>query len=319
MRVLFMGTSDFAVPSLEELIRKKFDIVGVVTQPDRPSGRGRKLQTPPVKLVAEKNKLNVFQPERVRESSTVNQLKRLGPDVVVVVAFGQILPRSILDIPPSGCFNVHPSLLPKYRGAAPIQWALINGETETGITIMLLDEGEDTGDIISQRRIAIDQEADAVVLHQQLGNLAPDLLIRTLRKSKDQLPVTQPQDGLQATYAPQLTKGLGNINWHKSAVEIRNLVRGTAIWPQAYTYLQDNLRIKILSCSVMPPNSGATFSPGTLEISKDKQIVVHTAQGKLILNKVQPATKNEMPAHDFVNGYRIETGDQFISRLPSKK
>jgi len=188
-----MGTSDFAVPSLEKLIRDKFDIVGVITQPDRPSGRGKKLKAPPVKLAAERNKLNIFQPEKVRAKSTVSQLKRLKPDVIVVVAFGQILPRSILDIPPSGCLNVHPSLLPKYRGAAPIQWALINGETETGVTIMLLDEGEDTGDIVLQERTTIDSETDAMVLYQQLGNLAPKLLIRALRKSIDQLPVNQPQ------------------------------------------------------------------------------------------------------------------------------
>ncbi len=314
MRVLFMGTSDFAVPSLEKLIRDKFDIVGVITQPDRPSGRGKKLKAPPVKLAAERNKLNIFQPEKVRAKSTVSQLKRLKPDVIVVVAFGQILPRSILDIPPSGCLNVHPSLLPKYRGAAPIQWALINGETETGVTIMLLDEGEDTGDIVLQERTTIDSETDAMVLYQQLGNLAPKLLIRALRKSIDQLPVNQPQDDSQTTYAPQLTKELGNINWNKSAVEIRNLVRGTAIWPQAHTYLlQDNLHIKILSCSLMSLNSDATFPPGTVEISKDKQIAVHAAQGKLILNRVQPATKKEMSAHDFVNGYRIKTGDRFIS------
>ncbi len=312
MRILFMGTSNFAVPSFEKLIREKFDIVGVVTQPDRPSGRGRKLQASPIKLIAKKNKLNIFQPEKVREKSIVSQLKRLEPDVIVVIAFGQILPRSILDIPPSGCFNIHPSLLPKYRGAAPIQWALINGETETGITIMLLDEGEDTGDIILQKRSTIDPETDAILLHQQLENLAPNLLIDVLRRSIDQLPITQPQDNSLATYAPQLTKEHGNVNWNKSAVEILNLVRGTAIWPQAHAFLQDNLHVKILSCSLMSINSGKTFPPGTIEISRNKQIIVHTARGKLILDEVQPATKNKMSAHDFVNGYRIKTGDRFI-------
>ena len=313
MRVLFMGTSNFAVPSFEKLIREKFDIVGVVTQPDRPSGRGRKLQASPIKLIAEKNKLNIFQPEKVREKSVVSQLKRLEPDVIVVIAFGQILPRSILDIPSSGCFNIHPSLLPKYRGAAPIQWALINGETETGITIMLLDEGEDTGDIILQKRSKIDPETDAILLYQQLGNLAPNLLIHVLRRSIDQLPMTQPQENSLATYAPQLTKEHGNVNWNKSAVEILNLVRGTAIWPQAHAFLRDNLHIKILSCSLMSINSGKTFPPGTIEISRNKQVIVHTARGKLILTKVQPATKNKMSAHDFVNGYRIKTGDRFMS------
>jgi len=313
MRVLFMGTSNFAVPSFEKLISEKFDIVGVVTQPDRPSGRGRKLQASPIKLIAKKNKLNIFQPEKVREKSVVSQLKRLEPDVIVVIAFGQILPRAILDIPSSGCFNIHPSLLPKYRGAAPIQWALINGETETGITIMLLDEGEDTGDIILQKRSEIDPETDAILLYQQLGNFAPNLLIHVLRRSIDQLPMTQPQENSLATYAPQLTKEHGNVNWNKSAVEILNLVRGTAIWPQAHAFLRDNLHIKILSCSLMSINSGKTFPPGTIEISRNKQVIVHTARGKLILAKVQPATKNKMSAHDFVNGYRIKTGDRFIS------
>jgi len=313
MRILFMGTSNFAVPSLEELITEKFDIVGVVTQPDRPSGRGRKLHASPIKLKAKKNKLTIFQPEKVREKATVSQIKHLEPDVIVVIAFGQILPRSILDIPPFGCFNVHPSLLPKYRGAAPIQWALINGETETGITIMLLDEGEDTGDIILQQPAIINPETDAIALHQQLGNLAPNLLIQALRKLKDQRPMTQPQNDSLATYAPQLTKEHGKINWNKSAVEILNLVRGTAIWPKAYTHLQSNLHVKILSCSIIPTNNGAKFSPGTIEITRSKQITVHTAQGKLALDQVQPATKNKMSAHDFVNGYHIKTGDRFIS------
>ena len=313
MRILFMGTSNFAVPSLEKLITEKFDIVGVVTQPDRPSGRGRKLQASPIKLKAKKNKLTIFQPEKVREKATVGQIKHLEPDVIVVIAFGQILPRSILDIPPFGCFNVHPSLLPKYRGAAPIQWALINGETETGITIMLLDEGEDTGDIILQQPSIINPETDAIVLHQQLGNLAPNLLVQALRKLKDQRPMTQPQNDSLATYAPQLTKEHGKINWNKSAVEILNLVRGTAIWPKAYTHLQNDLHVKILSCSIMPTNNGVTLPPGTIEITRNKQITVHTAQDQLALDQVQPATKNKMSAHDFVNGYHIKTGDRFIS------
>ena len=313
MRILFMGTSNFAVPSLEKLITEKFDIVGVVTQPDRPSGRGRKLHASPIKLRAKKNKLTIFQPEKVREKATVSQIKHLEPDVIVVIAFGQILPRSILDIPPFGCFNVHPSLLPKYRGAAPIQWALINGETETGITIMLLDEGEDTGDIILQQPAIINPETDAIALHQQLGNLAPNLLIQALRKLKAQRPMTQPQNDSLATYAPQLTKEHGKINWNKSAVEILNLVRGTAIWPKAYAHLQHNLHVKILSCSIMPTNNGVTLPPGTIEITRNKQITVHTAQGQLALDQVQPATKNKMSAHDFVNGYHIKTGDRFIS------
>lgn len=313
MRILFMGTSDFAVPSLEKLITEKFDIVGVVTQPDRPSGRGRKLQASPIKLRAKKNKLTIFQPEKVREKAMVSQIKHLEPDVIVVIAFGQILPRSILDIPPFGCFNIHPSLLPKYRGAAPIQWALINGETETGITIMLLDEGEDTGNIILQQPSIINPETDAITLHQQLGNLAPNLLVQALRKLKAQRPMTQPQNDSLATYAPQLTKEHGKINWNKSAVEILNLVRGTAIWPKAHARLQNNLHVKILSCSIIPTSNDVTFPPGTIEITRNKQITVHTAQGKLALDKVQPATKNKMSAHDFVNGYHVKTGDRFIS------
>ena len=176
-----MGTSDFAVPTLEKLVdQKEWEVIAVVTQPDRPSGRGRKLTPSPVKLAAEKYQLPTLQPEKVRKQTVIQHLTDLAPDVIVVVAYGQILTKKILELPPSGCLNIHPSLLPKYRGAAPIQWALINGESETGVTIMLLDEGEDTGDIISQKAVGILADETSITLHNRLANLAPGLLIKAI-------------------------------------------------------------------------------------------------------------------------------------------
>ncbi len=333
-----MGTSEFAVPSLEKLIAERFELIGVVTQPDRPSGRGKRLTPPPVKVVAATHNLPIYQPERVRHRDFVRVLKELQPDVIVVVAFGQILPKSVLALPPYGCLNVHPSCLPKYRGAAPIQWALINGETETGVTIMLLDEGEDTGDIILQNRLPIDALDDAANLSVRLANLAPSLLIQALARISDGPPPHQPQDHSRSTHAPRLTKEIGQIDWNLPADRIRNLVRGVSIWPGAYTWAKtsqnptdDDLRLKITACTVVDYLNSAGFPSGTVEITLDKELVVFTGKdnpdkiggqskpdelgGKhLRLDRVQPANKKEMDARAFINGYHVRTGDRFFCR-----
>ena len=338
MKILFMGTSEFAVPSLEKLIAERFELVGVVTQPDRPSGRGKRLTPTPVKAVAAAHNLPIYQPDRVRHRDSVRALKELQPDVIVVVAFGQILPKSILELPPYGCLNVHPSCLPKYRGAAPIQWALINGETETGVTIMLLDEGEDTGDIILQNSLPIDASDNAVTLSTRLANLAPALLIQALGRISDGPPPHHPQDHVRATHAPRLTKEVGLIDWDLPAHQIRNLVRGVSIWPGAYTWVKtdkeatsDGFRLKIAACTVIDYLNAAEVPSGTIEITFDKELIVFTGKvasdktegqnspnelgGKhLRLDRVQPANKKEMDARAFINGYRVKTGDQLLSR-----
>ena len=333
-----MGTSEFAVPSLEKLIAAGFDIIGVVTQPDRPSGRGKRLTSPPVKGAAAAYNLPIYQPERVRHRDFVRVLRELQPDVIVVVAFGQILPKSVLTLPPYGCLNVHPSCLPKYRGAAPIQWALINGEAETGVTIMLLDEGEDTGDIILQSRLPIDALDDATTLSTRLANLAPSLLTQALGHISDGPPPHQPQDHAQATHAPRLTKEVGQIDWHQPADCIHNLVRGVSIWPGAHTWVKtdqdptsDDLRLKITACTVVDYLNSAELPSGTIEITTDKELIVLTGKRSLDrakkqndpdgsgckhlrLNRVQPANKKEMDARAFLNGYRLKTGDRFFRR-----
>ena len=338
MKILFMGTSEFAVPSLEKLIAERFELIGVVTQPDRPSGRGKRLTPPPIKVIAAAHNLPIYQPERVRHRDSVRVLRELQPDVIVVVAFGQILPKSVLDLPPYGCLNVHPSRLPKYRGAAPIQWALINGETETGVTIMLLDEGEDTGDIILQNSLPIDALDDAATLSVRLANLAPALLIQVLERISDGPPPYHPQDHSQATHAPRLTKEIGQIDWNQPAEQIRNLVRGVSMWPGAYTWIKadnhpidDKLRLKITACTVVNSLNSAELSSGTIEITSNKELVVLTGKGgldrvrtqngrdglgsrHLRLDRVQPANKKEMDASTFINGYRLKTGDQFFRK-----
>ena len=333
-----MGTSEFAVPSLDKLIAAGFELVGVVTQPDRPSGRGKRLAPTPVKVSAAAHNLPIYQPERVRHRDSVRVLRELQPDVIVVVAFGQILPKSVLELPRYGCLNVHPSCLPKYRGAAPIQWALINGETETGVTIMLLDEGEDTGDVILQNSLSIDALDDAATLSVRLANLAPSLLLQALERVSDGPPPHQSQDHSQATHAPRLTKELGQIDWDQSANRIRNLVRGVSMWPGAYTWVKadkhpvdDDLRLKITSCTVIDYLNSTGLPSGTIEITPNKELVVFTGKnspdkiggqnehektvGKhLRLDRVQPANKKEMDVGAFINGYRLKTGDRLFRK-----
>lgn len=324
MRILFMGTSEFAIPTLEQLVTHNYDIIGVVTQPDRPSGRGKKLSPSPVKKIASAHNLKIYQPEKVREPTYVKLLNELMPDVIVVAAFGQLLPQSVLDIPPCGVINLHPSLLPKYRGAAPIQWALINGEKETGISLMLLDAGEDTGDIICSQRIPINADDTTETLHNTLANIGAKLLIETLKElPKDKPPKAEPQILIEghakATYAPRLTKDIGHINWNEKATTIFNLIRGTAGWPGAYTYFRNNIRLKITTSLLhdrdkISSNKLMSKQPGTIVINADREMFVITGDGVLQIIQVQPATKRVMNAYDFVNGYQIKTGDCFLSK-----
>jgi len=312
MRAIFMGTDRFAVPVLEAIIDSEAELLCVITQPDRPSGRKLKLTPSPIKEVALGHGLTIYQPKRVREKEFVDDvLRKLAPDVVVVTAFGQILPEEILNLPPQGCINLHPSLLPKYRGAAPIQRAIMNGETETGVTVMFMDVGEDTGDIIIQEKIPIELSDSSEIMSQKLSDLAAELTLKALRLAQKGTLPRQVQDEREVSYAPKLSKEDGHIDWAKSALEIHNLIRGTIPWPGAYTTFGESKPLKIWESHLTGTPSGDP--PGTIiEVLADGGILVATGDGELLITTVQPASKARMIARDFANGYRLKAGDAFL-------
>ncbi len=304
-----MGTPTFAVNSLEQLTQAGHEIIAVITQPDRPKGRGKKLSPPPVKEKALELGLKVLQPEKVKDSIFIEKLQQLNPQVIVVVAFGQILPKAILDLPEYGCINVHASLLPRYRGPAPIHWAIINGETESGVTTMLMDEGLDTGDMLLKARVLIDQNMTTGELHDRLAILGGQVLVETLEKLEKNLLKPEPQNHELATYAPLLTKEHEKIDWKKSAVSVHNLVRGMNPWPGAYTFIEDR-RIKIKETR-LKDKLDLQGQPGEVLAITSEGLWVQTGDKPLLITKVQPSGKNEMSVNDFVNGYRIKPGQIF--------
>ncbi|AOY78429.1 methionyl-tRNA formyltransferase [Clostridium formicaceticum] len=303
MRIVFMGTPDFAVPSLEALVKEEHHIVGVFTQPDRPKGRGKKLTMPPVKEKALENHLEVFQPNSLKDIGVVEAIKEMCPDVIVVVAYGQILTKEILQIPALGCINVHASLLPKYRGAGPIQWAIIHGEKTTGITTMYMEEGLDTGDMILKEEVPIGEDETAGELHDRLALIGGRLLKETLLQIERGNAPREKQKEELSTYAPMLTKELGEIQWHKTAGEIHNLIRGTIPWPMAYTtYLGKIMKIWKSSVEV----SNASHQPGKIiEVKKDK-IYVGTGKNLLVIEELQFSGGKRLAVKDFLVGNTIE-------------
>ena len=312
MRVVFMGTPEFAVPTLEALIAHH-EVIAVVTQPDKPKGRGKAMACPPVKETAMAHDIPVYQPVRVREESFVGTLRELQPDVIVVVAFGQILPESILNIPPYGCINVHASLLPKYRGAAPMQWAIINGEKETGITTMYMAKGLDTGDMIDTVVIPIDPKETGETLHDKLSAAGGKLILQTLEDLEAGTAKRIPQDDAKSSYAGMLTRELGEIDWTKSAVEIERLIRGLNSWPSAYTYLHGKT-LKIWDADVAQSDARqeetalSKTAPGTVTAVKKDCFYVQTGDGQLKVNEVQLQGKKRMSVQAFLLGNRIEKG-----------
>lgn len=302
-RMIFMGTPDFACPTLQKLIDRKENLLAVVTQPDRPKGRGQKLMPPPVKELALKHDIPVYQPLKVRDPEFVELVRKLEPDVIVVVAFGQILPKALLDIPPHGCINVHASLLPRYRGAAPLNWCIINGETETGATTMLMDPGLDTGPMLLQQRTPIDENEDIVALHDRMAALGADLLAETLDRLKAGGLVPQPQNDDDTCYAAMLKKEDGLINWHKDARAIHDQVRGMCVWPGAYTFLNDQV-LKIFSTRVASGNG----HPGTVLKASKGQLEVACQSGSLLIREVQLAGKKRLDAGSFLAGFPIAEG-----------
>jgi methionyl-tRNA formyltransferase len=304
-RVIFMGTPDFACPTLQMLISRNEEIVAVVTQPDRPKGRGQKLMPPPVKALALEHALPVFQPLKVRAPEFVETVRQLRPDVIVVVAFGQILPKILLDIPPFGCINVHASLLPRYRGAAPLNWCLINGEVETGVTTMLMDPGLDTGPMLLKRSTPIDGSEDIVSLHDRMAVMGAELLAETLDKVYAGSVVPQAQDDSLSCYAPLLKKEDGLVDWQRDAHAIHNQVRGLVVWPGAWSFL-DGQQLKICRTRV---GDGAGL-PGTILRSDKGGIEVACLNGSLIIDELQLAGKKRLDAASFLSGYAIPAGTQ---------
>lgn len=315
LRVIFMGTAELACASLEALCDfPETEVIAVVTQPDRPKGRDLKLQPSHVKQVALRRNLPVLQPQRARDDVFVEQLRNLKPDLIVVAAYGQILPQRILDIPQHGCLNVHTSILPKYRGAAPIQWAILDDEPETGVTIMKMDAGLDTGDIISVTRTPITPEDNAQTLHDRLARLGAELLIQTIPDyvSGKIVPQKQPETG--ASYARKIEKEDGLIDWTKPARTLWNQVRGFTPWPGAFTCQRTGDQSRMIKIwQAIPEENNSNAEPGSV-LSADKHgIVVACGDGALRIQTLQREGSRRMSAQEFLAGNPIQPGDKFYS------
>ncbi len=308
--IVFMGTPDFAAASLKALLDAGVPVTAVVTQPDRPRGRGQAMAKPPVKELAEAHGIPVHQPEKVRTPEFEAWLRQQNPAYAVVVAYGRILPPNILAVPKGGCINVHASLLPRWRGASPIQWCIVNGDTETGVTTMLMDEGLDTGPMLVKRALPIGPDENAQSLHDRLATLGGSVLIETLRGLADGSvkPTPQPEEG--ATYAPLLKKDFGAIEWKESALTIHNRIRGLSPWPGAYTEF-DGKYLKVLASS-LGEAAGEKGEPGELLSVRGEMAEVATSEGTLRIVAVQPAGKKRMSAGDFFRGARAEPGQRLV-------
>ncbi len=302
---VFMGTPDFAVPCLDRLVADGHDVAAVVTQPDRPKGRGGKLAASPVKAAAAGYGLPVLQPEKIRAAEFMAALAMLKPAVIVVVAFGQFLPREMLALPPLGCVNVHASLLPRYRGAAPIHWAVMNGETTTGVTTMYMDTGMDNGDMILKAATAIGPDDTTGEVHDRLKVLGAELLARTLAALADGTAPRAPQDGAAATFAPLLTRAAERIDWRRPAAAVHNQVRGLNPWPGAYC-LHAGKVLKVWRSELAAAGGG---EPGRVVAAGEDGAVVATGAGAVRLTEVQPENRRRMAMGEFVRGYGLTVGE----------
>lgn len=304
MRVVFMGTPEFAVPTLEALL-EVHEVVGVFTQPDKPKGRGKAMAFPPVKEKALEHNIPVYQPVKIREEAVVEEIRKMEPEAIVVVAFGQILPESILNIPKYGCINVHASLLPKYRGAAPMQWSIIDGEKETGVTTMYMAKGLDTGDMILKEVVEMDPKETGETLHDKLSALGGPLILETLRQLEAGTAPRTPQDDAKSCYASMLTKELGSIDWNKDAASIERLIRGLNSWPSAYTVWNDKT-MKIWDSDVVPYEGNE--ENGTV-VAKDKRsFTVKCGENALQILELQLQGKKRMNTQAFLVGNQMEIG-----------
>jgi methionyl-tRNA formyltransferase len=303
--IIFMGTPDFAVPSLHLLSQEGYDIALVVTQPDRPKGRGRKRVPPPVKLKALELNLEVLQPSTLKSKEFTDQIKRIQPDFLVVIAFGHILSEKILQLPKFGAINIHASLLPAYRGPAPIQWAIINGDSQTGITTMFMDKGMDTGNVLLTKKEPILPEDTAATLHDRLANTGAHLLIKTLKDYAAHKLIPIAQDHSKATYAPLLKKQDGHINWQKPAEKLEPFIRGMTPWPGAFTF-HNETRLKILNAEPIPECVSA--AAGTILKAFPDELRVATGKGALSILEIQGPSGKRLGVADFLRGYKLPPG-----------
>ena len=306
MQVVFLGTPAFAVPTLERMAAAGHSLLAVVTQPDRPRGRGQNPAPPPVKEAALRLGLPVYQPERIRRPEAVEYLRALAPEAMVVVGYGQIIPQSIIDIPPLGILNVHASLLPKYRGAGPVQWALINGETRTGVTIMRIDAGLDTGDMLLKAEAEIGPEENAIDLARRLAEMGAGLLVETLEGLAAGIIAPEKQDSSQATYAPLLKKEDGLIDWQRPAAWIHNRIRGLQPWPGAYTGFRGQT-LHIWKARIAGPAAGTAGA-----ILGVKPLVVGCGEGALELQELQLEGRKRLTASEFANGQRLKENESLV-------
>lgn len=305
MRIIFMGTPDFSVGTLNALIEAGHEVVLAVTQPDKPKGRGGRMQFTPVKETALAHQIPVFQPKRVRAPECIEELRRYNADIMVVIAFGQILPKEILEMTPYGCINVHASLLPKYRGAAPIQWAVINGEKVSGVTTMQMDEGLDTGDMLLKSEVVLSSRETGGSLHDKLAGAGAELCVQTLEALKDGTAVREPQGESTTEYARMLDKGMGRIDWSKDAKSIECLIRGLNPWPSAYTEWNGRT-MKIWEADVADIDEGR--EPGTVIRVERDGFCVQTGRGSLKVRSLQIPGKKRMDAGAFLRGYQVDAG-----------
>ncbi|MGN1192006.1 MAG: methionyl-tRNA formyltransferase [Dorea sp.] len=312
MKVIFMGTPDFSVGTLKALVEAGHEVVLAVTQPDKPKGRGGKMQYPPVKETALELGIPVFQPKKVRDPECIEELRKYHADIMVVIAFGQILPKEILEMTPYGCVNVHASLLPAYRGAAPIQWAVINGEKVSGVTTMQMDEGLDTGDMIMKTEIVLDEKETGGSLHDKLAESGAKLCVQTLKALEDKTATWEKQGESPTAYARMLDKKLGDIDWSQEAVSIERLIRGLNPWPSAYTGWNGKV-MKIWEAEVIEEDTKGEYGM-IVRVEKDG-FCVQTGSGLLKVLALQIPGKKRMEADAFLRGYQIEKGTRFSSEI----
>ena len=314
MRIIFMGTPDFAVPVLQSLINSRHEVVAVVTQPDRPKGRGKNMQFSPVKECALAHNIPVMQPVNVSVPEVIDELRAYEPELIVVVAFGQFVTKKIREMPKYGCINVHASLLPKYRGAGPIQWAVINGEKESGVTTMYMCREIDKGDMLLKDTVMLDPKETGDSLHDKLSMMGGPRLLKTIDQLEDGSAVRIPQCEEESTYAPKLEKTMGNIDWTMDADRIERLVRGLNSWPGTFTKIHGKT-VKIWDCDVVCQEalteSQAAAEPGTVIISEKDQLIVKAGNGALSLRMLQPEGKKNMTVDAYLRGYPIAQGELF--------
>lgn len=321
MRIVFMGTPDFSVPALKSLVEAGHRVEAVVTQPDKPRDRGKACRMTPVKEQALACGIPVYQPVKVRDPEFVKLIERIAPEVIVVAAFGQLIPKSMLDIPKYGCVNIHASLLPKYRGAAPIQWAVIDGEAESGITTMMMAEGLDTGDMLDRVAVPLDQKETGGSLHDKLSLAGAQLILATLEKLEAGTAVSTPQPREGSCYAGRLTKELGDICWTDGAASIERLIRGLNPWPSAYT-LWNGKTIKLWSGEVVPQGTIEKGKPGQVirqlpaahPQSGRHSLLVQTGEDLLSVKELQIEGKKRMDVEAFLRGYPVQEGAVFERR-----